>query len=764
MKTIYKIAKAELQNLFYSPVAWLILIIFTVQVSMNFMDMCANIVSNQDTGWSSSGITGRIFCGPYSFYAAVRNYLYLYIPLLTMGLMSRELGSGSINLLYSSPVTNTQIILGKYLSMMIYGLVLMAIMLVYVIFGICTIDNADISLMLAGMLGIYLLLCAYAAVGLFMSSLTSYQVVAAIGTLAILSFLNFVNNLWQGVALVRDIMYWLCLAGRTDESIQGFIRSEDVLYFVIVIALFLSLTIIRLQARRQKNPWMVTVGKYLGVTVIAMFLGYVSSRPALMCYYDATRTKSNTLTVNSQKIVSQLKGGLTITTYNNLLDKDVWVVLPHTEISDMQLFRQYTRFKPEIEMKYVYYYDEAGYDFLKQAYPNMTNKERAESMTTAMSMDFNRFLSPEEIHKKIDLSSEGNHFVRLVERESGEKTFLRIFNDPLTHPGESEITVALKRLVARMPLVGFLTGHGERDNKSGGDRDYKLFAQDKPYRTSLINQGFDFTDVTLNQEIPEDIDILVIAEMRQALTDAEIEILGKYISRGGNLMIAGEPKRMDVMNPLLEQFGVKLMPGCLVQPTPNYRADLILAKATREAGDIAYTFRGLNSDGRVITMPNCTGLEYTTDKGYEVKPLLVTESKGVWNELETIDFIDDTVKLNPAIGEVEKAYATALALSRKVGQKEQKIIILGDADCISNIEFQTTRKDIFSANYTLVTGSFYWLSDGQAPIDVRRPALSDNNMTMSKEGVYWSKIGLIGVWPALMLLLALFIWIRRRGR
>ncbi|MEG2341445.1 MAG: ABC transporter permease, partial [Odoribacter sp.] len=326
MKTIYKIAKAELQNLFYSPVAWLILIIFTVQVSMNFMDMCANIVSNQDTGWSSSGITGRIFCGPYSFYAAVRNYLYLYIPLLTMGLMSRELGSGSINLLYSSPVTNTQIILGKYLSMMIYGLVLMAIMLVYVIFGICTIDNADISLMLAGMLGIYLLLCAYAAVGLFMSSLTSYQVVAAIGTLAILSFLNFVNNLWQGVALVRDIMYWLCLAGRTDESIQGFIRSEDVLYFVIVIALFLSLTIIRLQARRQKNPWMVTVGKYLGVTVIAMFLGYVSSRPALMCYYDATRTKSNTLTVNSQKIVSQLKGGLTITTYNNLLDKDVWVV------------------------------------------------------------------------------------------------------------------------------------------------------------------------------------------------------------------------------------------------------------------------------------------------------------------------------------------------------------------------------------------------------------------------------------------------------
>ena len=125
-----------------------------------------------------------------------------------MGLMSRELSSGSIKLLYSSPVTNTQIILGKYLSMMIYNLVLMCILAVYLVFAAITIKSADVPLILSGMLGLYLLVCAYAAIGLFMSSITSYQVVAAMGTLAVLAVLNFVGDMWQDIDFVRDITYY----------------------------------------------------------------------------------------------------------------------------------------------------------------------------------------------------------------------------------------------------------------------------------------------------------------------------------------------------------------------------------------------------------------------------------------------------------------------------------------------------------------------------------------------------------------------------
>ena len=121
MKTIYKIAKTELQTLFYSPVAWLVIVIFTFQTAMAFINMFGGFVRNQALGYELVSVTSNVFSSPWGgIFPAIQGYLFLYIPLLTMGLMSREFGSGSIRLLYSSPVTNVQIILGKFLSMMIY--------------------------------------------------------------------------------------------------------------------------------------------------------------------------------------------------------------------------------------------------------------------------------------------------------------------------------------------------------------------------------------------------------------------------------------------------------------------------------------------------------------------------------------------------------------------------------------------------------------------------------------------------------------------
>ena len=107
--------------------------------------------------------------------------------------------------------------------MVIYGLVLIGILCVMIIFNLFTIENMDYGLVFTGLLGIYLLICAYAAIGLFMSCLTSYQVVAAIGTLALLAALNFVGGMWQGIDLIRDITYWLSISGRADELIAGLI-------------------------------------------------------------------------------------------------------------------------------------------------------------------------------------------------------------------------------------------------------------------------------------------------------------------------------------------------------------------------------------------------------------------------------------------------------------------------------------------------------------------------------------------------------------
>ncbi|MCR9012481.1 Gldg family protein [Gabonibacter chumensis] len=764
MKTIYKIAKAELQTLFYSPIAWLILIIFTFQCSMTFSNLMAGMVHYESLGYGNYNVTLGLY-GSRGLFSAVQSYLYLYIPLLTMSLMSRELGSGSIKLLYSSPVTNWQIILGKYASMMVYALVLIGVLIIYSIFAACVVKDFDIPVILSGMLGLYLLICAYAAIGLFMSSLTSYQIVAAVGTLSTLAALSYVKSLWQEIDFVRDITFWLAISGRAGEFVRGLICSEDILYFLIVIVLFLWMSIIRLQSRRQKVSWMVTWGKYVGVWAVALFVGYLSSRPALMSFYDATRTKTNTLTPNSQDIVARMKGRLKITSYVNVLDGYSWIGSPSYRNWDLRTFRQYVRFKPDITMKYVYYYDSIkDMKELEKRYPNMTFEQIAKKMIEISNLDSNKILKPEQIHEIINLKSEHNRFVRLLERENGQKTFLRVYDDNQVFPGETEISAAFKRLVMKLPKVGFLTGHGERNTEREGDRDYSMFTRDKPFRHSLINQGFDFENISLDKEIPSDINILVIAEMRQPMTNTEKVNLDKYIARGGNLLIAGEPKRQEVMNPVIGLFGVRFMPGILVRPTKNFQADLIMARPTEEAAEFSYIYGNMKRREFVVTMPSATGLDYVTDKGFDVTPLFESDTLDCWNELQTTNFVDDTARFDPSAGEIRKTFVTGLALSRKVGEKEQRIIVLGDADCVSNGEFSRRRKDIRASNYSIIQGAFFWLSNEEVPIDVRRPTPPDDKIYIGQQGMYISKILFMGVFPALLLCLALFIWIRRRGR
>ena len=765
-KMIYNIARTELQMLFYSPVAWLLLVVFTVQSALVFTGSFEGFVAAKEMGYGLDALTYSLFSSPWGgLFPGMQGYLYFYIPLLTMGVVSRELSSGSIKLLYSSPITNFQIIIGKYFAMMIYGAIMIGVLVLLGLCGLCTVENFDWPLVLTGILGLYLLLCAYAAIGVFMSSLTSYQIVAAIGTLIVLMLLDMVGGWGQEIDFVRDITYWLAMGGRSNTFISGMICSEDVLYFIVVICLFLALTIIRLNAVRQKIRFSVTLGRNLVVIVIACLIGYFSSMPTMKAYYDATATKMNTLTPNSQEIVARLDGDLTITSYINILDpQGAWFAAGYFLKPDEERFEQYLRFKPDMKLKYVYYYDTCANPRLDERYPGKTLREKMVEVCKIYDLDTNKFMRPEEIRAKIDLSGEGNTFVRQIVRENGEKAWLRIYNDMERFPSEREISAAFKRMIMKLPVVGFLTGHGERNYNHDKDRDYSSFANDKKFRYALMNQGFDVEYVTLDKPVRDDINIMVIAESREPLTEAENAVLQQYVDRGGNLFILGEPKRRETMNPLFAKFGFELMEGQLVKQDSNLQADVIVSRPTPEADSIAYDFGTMYRREQVIASQGVTGLRQVEDKGYKVTELFKSDTVGSWNELETTDFVDDTIRLNPAIGEVEQSYPTMVALSREINGKEQRIILSGDADCISNGELMGSRRGIRASNFSIITGGFFWLSDNEVPIDVRRPPMPDRDIYIGGTGAGIMKWSLVLVLPVLLVGCGILIWVRRKGR
>lgn len=766
MRTLLRITKTELITLFCSPIAWLILIIFTFQAGFTFSNELNELIGYQEEGYQLDGITTSLYLGFGGLFGSILNKLYLYIPLITMGLMSREFHSGSVKLAYSSPVSNLQLIIGKYFSMIVFAAILIAILLVYAGFGIIYVKEADIPYILTGLLGIFLVVCTYAAIGLFMSCLTSYQMVAAIGTLALLAFLNFVGNFGQEYDLIRELTWWLSLSGRAGIFLDGLLSSEDILYFILVILLFLTFSVIKIRSGRSSISRGMILLQYVLVFSVVLGVGYLSSRPKMQWYRDCTATRQNTLTENSLRIMDNMGGGLKITTYVNIFDKNYAVAMPARRKTDMAQFSKYVRVKPDIKMDYVYFYDDIPGIPTPRRYQEKTTEERVREMCDAMDWDFDNFLSPDEIHKLIDLSEENNRMIRLIERENGQKTFLRFYNDPRHYPGESEITAALKRLVDPVPTIAFVYGHGERDIFSTGEKDYAAFASDKTFRYALPNQGFNVTTLSLNEidEIPQEIDILVIAEMKTALMPGEQQVLNEYISRGGNMIIAGEPRRQEIMNPITAPLGVSFMPGILVQPSNDFSADLIRGNITEEAIALYPGLERLRQRNTKIVMPGAVGLQVSEDCGFTVTPLVVSNSKGVWNELHTTDFINEIPVYQPEANEQEGSIPLMLELTRNVNNKEQRILIWGDADCVCNGELSTRRNGIRASNYNIIMESFGNLCYGEYPVNTVRPKPTDDKIYLEEYSRWWIKLLFTGILPGLLIVCSGFLLWKRKGR
>ena len=766
MKTIFRIAKTELFTLFYSPVAWLVLFIFAFQSNMVFAELLGRQLTFKSLyGGNLWNISSSIFSdGMRGLFVSTLHNLYLFLPLLTMGLMSREIKSGSIKLLYSSPITNTKIIFGKYLSMMIYCLLLIMILFIPALFCAFTVENFDFPLILSGLLGLYLLICSYAAIGLFMSCLTSYQVVAAMGTLAILAVLDVIGGIGQSIAFVRDLTYWLSISGRTYEFVSGLICSEDVLYFLIVIFLFVTFSILKLDSGVKSRSFVANTVRYTGVFLVAVLLGYASSRPSIKTYYDSTYTKNNTLTENSQEVVGMFDGELKIITYVNVLGKNYYNGIPSAINSDAARYKKYTRFKPDIKMEYVYYYDKTYNSNLFSRYKGLSLREIAEKVAEINDLDFNTFLSPEEIRKQVDLRPERNKFVRRLLYKNNE-TFLRLYDDNQKFPSESEISAAMKRLVVKSPKVGFLVGHGERLIYRNRDIDFSAFVNNKGFRNSLLNQGFDGVNLDLSSvnAIPSDISIVVMADLRKPLTSNDFAKLNDFVARGGNMIITGEPGRQNILNPFIAQFGVQLKKGTIVNEIQDVTPNILATTFTEESKEIYFRFAKLREGGSRVVLPGAAALKYDTNKGYNVIPLLRSSEKGSWNEIETTDFLEQKVAINKNIGEQEEALTAGVALNRKVGDKEQRIIILGDSDCISNVELARTRSKISGAsNVSFIPGMFGWMSYGQYPIDTRRINAIDNDISIGASWILWIKIIFLGLIPFALAFSGCFIWFKRK--
>ena len=246
MNSTIVIAHNEFRRLFVSPFAWIILATVQFLLAIFFYLLLSKFMDSGAWG-AGRGLTGIVAVGLLQIAAIV---ILLISPFITMRLFSDELRSGTIKLLLSSPVSITELVVGKYLGAMAFYLILLALVALMPL-SLMTGTSLDPGLMASGLLGLILLSSAFASIGLFISSLNRSPALAAVST-SVFTFLLWIIHIANdsGNAIIEAIANYLSLQKHFNSLLSGAFNSTDVIYYLLVTVLFVVLCIWRMDAIR----------------------------------------------------------------------------------------------------------------------------------------------------------------------------------------------------------------------------------------------------------------------------------------------------------------------------------------------------------------------------------------------------------------------------------------------------------------------------------------------------------------------------------
>ena len=261
MRSLYAMYRKEMGHYFVSPVAYVVVGVFLILCGFFFNSILTFFMDQS----LSMEMQSMRFGGPLeldvpsqvlrSFFGLLSSLVLFLIPVLTMGVYAEERKRGTMELLMTSPVTETQIVLGKFLA----SLTLFAIMLLptasYVTFMYLRSDpRPPWGLMLAGYAGVLLLGAGLLALGAFISSLTENQIIAAVLTFGAFLMLWVLDlGARGGSSLAGEVLQYLSVIRHYDDFTRGIIDTSGVTYYLSLIVLFLFLTVRSVDSMRWRR-------------------------------------------------------------------------------------------------------------------------------------------------------------------------------------------------------------------------------------------------------------------------------------------------------------------------------------------------------------------------------------------------------------------------------------------------------------------------------------------------------------------------------
>ena len=255
MSNILAIAQKELKSYFASPIAYVVIGLFALMFGFFYYTLLGIFI---EQGMRMMGLQGgptqnvnEQMIRPLFLNASV--LLLFVLPMITMRTYSEEKRSGTIELLLTSPLTDVQIVLGKFLGGFVLYAAMLAVTLVHMAF-LFAFGNPEWRPVLTGYLGLLLMGGCFLALGLFVSSLTRNQIVAGMITFAV--FLMFWVINWIATftgPTTQSVLNYLSITEHLNDFTRGVLDTKHLVYYLSFIAFSLFLTVRAVDSERWRG-------------------------------------------------------------------------------------------------------------------------------------------------------------------------------------------------------------------------------------------------------------------------------------------------------------------------------------------------------------------------------------------------------------------------------------------------------------------------------------------------------------------------------
>ncbi len=302
---------------------------------------------------------------------------------------------------------------------------------------------------------------------------------------------------------------------------------------------------------------------------------------------------------------------------------------------------------------------------------------------------------------------------------------------------EQALSNALLRAAGGRRTLVFLRGDGQRAALGGGSFELGRFVD------QLAKQGYQIEELDPASDglPPPGAAVVVLADPPEPVLPGTLQALLDYLDGGGNLLWLGRPSTPDQLLPLAESLGVSFLPGVVFDRTAavaGFDNPLFAVARSFANHPIAAQIQGL------AVLPSSAGIDAEPVSGWSPAPLMATVERLSWTETGAVD---DHSGYDTASRERPGPIALAVALSRTMGERTQRAVVIGDADFLANSYLG------LGANLELGLNALSWLSGEDDLVAINPAAAPDTRLPMSDPAL--STIGAVfllaiplGLWTA----------------